>query len=172
MNKENAVFAIFQEVSTLKRAAMALGEARFRNTTVSVLFPDRPCPTNFTDEKRGLSKGLAVGSEMGAIVGGILGWLTGKDAFTIPRMNSFAVSSPLGAALAGLGVGVVVGALVGSLVHRRIRAHRSTPHEDSHKSGGFLLSVHCDDGKWVQLAELILKNAGADAVSFSGNAAA
>jgi hypothetical protein len=109
---------------------------------------------------------------MGAVVGGILGWLTGKDAFTIPRMNSFAASGAVAAALAGLGVGVVVGALVGSLVHRRIRAYRSTRHEDGRKSGGFLLSVHCDDGKWAQLAELILKNAGADAVSFSGSAAA
>jgi hypothetical protein len=40
------------------------------------------------------------------------------------------------------------------------------------KSGGILLSVHCDSSEWVKRAEELLKNTGADDIAASGEAAA
>src|SRR5262249_19003373 len=46
-----------------------------------------------------------------------------------------------------------------------------TPEGRATNLGGFLLSVYCHDTDWARRAETILKNTGADAVSFSGGAA-
>jgi hypothetical protein len=172
-SKETAVFGIFQEVSGLKRAAMALRDAKYRSAGVSVLFPDRRSQTDFAREKqRGASKGLTIGTRLGVVIGGVFGWLTGSGALTIPRLNSFASSGPFAATIVGMEAGAVVGGILGGLIHLSIQEHRAKRHDEHRKSGGFLLAVHCDSREWAQLAETILKDAGADAVSFSGNAAA
>jgi hypothetical protein len=166
------VFGIFQDVSSLRRAAMALRDAEYRNTAVSVLFPDKRRTTFAEEKKTNAPEVLTAGSRIGAVVGGALGWLTGSGAFTFPGLDSFIASGPIVAALAGVGVGGAVGGILGALVDLRIRAHRARRYEERRKSGGFLLSVHCDDTHWAREAEMILKNTGADAVSFSGSAAA
>jgi hypothetical protein len=182
--KATAVFGIFQDVFSVQRAAIALRDADYRNAAVSVLFPDSRRTTDFSREKKiKPPQGLTVGSRIGAVVGGAIGWLTGSGAFTIPGLDSFNASDPIVAALAGIGTGGVVGAIVGCLIDLRSREHgarhtrsasaiaRSIKNEDHRNSGGFLLCVHCDTD-CARRAETILKNTGADAVSFSGNAAA
>src|SRR5215510_16381605 len=96
---ERAVFGIFQDVSTLERAAMALKDAEYRNTAVAVLFPDRR-RKDFLLERTNIPKGLAVGSRIGAVVGGAFGWLTGSGVFTIPGLNSLVGSGTIMATLA------------------------------------------------------------------------
>ncbi len=170
---ERAVFGIFQDVSSLERAAMALKDAEYRNAAVSVLFPDRRRTTDFPQEKRTkIPKGPTVGSKIGAVVGGAFGWLTESGAFTIPGLNPLVGSGAIVATLAGIGAGAIVGGILGLLVHVRIRAREASRSEERKKSGGFLLSVHCDNTDWARRAELILKLTGADAVSFSGSSAA
>jgi hypothetical protein len=170
--KATSVFGIFQDVSSLRRAAMALRDAEYRNTAVSVLFPDKRCTTFAQEKKTNASEGLTGGSRIGAVVGGAFGWLTGSGTFTFPGLESLMASGPIVAAMAGVGVGGVVGGILSTLVDLRIRAHRARRDEERRKSGGFLLSVHCDDTDWARRAEMILKNTGADAVSFSGSVAA
>jgi len=171
--KETAVFGVFQEVSGVKRAAVALKDAKYRSAAVSVLFPDRRCGTDSAPAKqRRASKGLTIGTGLGMVIGGVFGWLTGSGAFTIPRLNAFAASGPFAATIVGVEAGAVVGGILGGLVHLSIKEHRAKRDEGHRKSGGFLLSVHCDNREWAQLAEIILTDSGADAVSFSGNAAA
>ena len=172
-SKETAVFGVFQEVSSLKRAAMALKDAKYRSAVVSVLFPDTRSKADSPREKQSwASKGLTVGSGLGMMIGGVFGWLIGSGAFTIPRLNAFATSGPFAATIVGVEAGAVVGGILGGLVHLSIKEHRAKRDEGHRKSGGFLLSVHCDNREWAQLAEIILTDSGADAVSFSGNAAA
>src|SRR5215831_16421191 len=104
-SKQTAVFGIFQEVSSLKCAAMVLREAKYRNTAVSVLFPDRHRTADFAYEKKSEGyKDPKIGSGMGAIVGGVFGWLTGTGVLTLPRLHPFTGSGPISAALAGVGV--------------------------------------------------------------------
>jgi hypothetical protein len=169
--KATSVFGIFQDVSSLRRAAMALRDAEYRNSAVSVLFPDKQGAMDFAQEEKKTSapQGFTFGSRIGGVIGGAFGWLTGSGALTIPGLDSFIASGPIVATLAGVGVGGVVGGILGALVHLGIRARR---YEDHRKSGGFLISVHCDDTDSARGAETILKNTGADAVSFCGSAAA
>lgn len=171
--KATAVFGIFQDVYSLQRAATALRDAEYRNAAVSVLFPDRRRTTDFSQEKKtDAPEGLTIGSRIGAIVGGAFGWLTGSGVVTIPGLDTLNASGPIVAALGGIGAGSVVGGIVGFLIHLRIRPYGARRYEKRRNSGGFLLCVHCDDTDWARRAETILKNTGADAVSFSGSSAA
>jgi hypothetical protein len=92
----------------------------------------------------------------------------GRGEFTVAGLDSIIAAGPFIAALAGVGAGGVVGGILGALLDLRIRPYRATPHESRGKTGGFLLSVYCDDGECARKAETIMKNRGADAVSFSG----
>jgi hypothetical protein len=167
------VFGMFQDVSSLERAAMALKDAEYRNTAVSVLFPDRRRATAFPQENRTrIPKGPTMGSKIGAVVGGAFGWLTGSSAFTIPGLDSLVGSGPTVATLAGIGAGGIVGGILGLLVHVGIQAREAGRSKERKESGGFLLSVQCENTDWARRAESILKQTGADAVSFSGSAAA
>jgi hypothetical protein len=171
--KTKAVFGIFQDVSRLERAAMTLRDAEYRNTAVSVLFPDKPRTRGSAlEEQTGASKGLIVGTRIGAVVGGVFGWLTGTGELTIPGLESFTASRAIVAVVAGVGAGSVVGGFLGALVQLGNQLYGGRHNLESRKTGGFLLSVHCRDRDLAQRAEMIMKNTGADAVSFSGSAAA
>jgi hypothetical protein len=76
------------------------------------------------------------------------------------------------AALAGAGVGGAVGGLTGALVGMGIPEYEAKRYEGRVKSGGILLSVHCDDSDWTKKAKEILERTGAEDVSSTGEAGA
>jgi hypothetical protein len=76
------------------------------------------------------------------------------------------------ALLAGVGVGGAVGSIAGALVGLGIPEYEAKRYEGRVKSGGILLSVHCDSSEWVKRAEELLKNTGADDIASSGEASA
>jgi hypothetical protein len=71
-------------------------------------------------------------------------------------------------ALAGVGTGAVAGGMIGALVGMGIPEYEAKRYEGRVKDGGILLSVHCDNGDWVDKAEEILKREGAEDISSSG----
>ena len=75
-------------------------------------------------------------------------------------------------ALAGAGVGGTVGGITGSLVGMGIPEYEAKRYEGRVRKGGYLLSVHCDDGEWVSKAREILHRTGAEDVSSTGEASA
>src|SRR5205807_1887920 len=77
-------------------------------------------------------------------------------------------AGPIVAALAGAGAGGVVGGITGALVGMGIPEYEAKRYEGRVKEGGILLSVHCDDSKWVKRAKEILKETGAEDVSSTG----
>jgi hypothetical protein len=76
------------------------------------------------------------------------------------------------AALAGAGVGGTVGGVVGALVGMGIPEYEAKRYEGRVKSGGILLSVHCDNSDWTKKAKEILEETGAEDVSSTGESAA
>ena len=115
--KATTVFGIFPDVSSLQCAAMALRDAEYRNTAVSVLFPDKRRATDSAPQKKdNAPEGVTVGSRVGAVVGGLSGWLMGRGEFTVAGLDSIIVAGPLIAALAGVGAGGVVGGILGALL--------------------------------------------------------
>jgi len=106
------------------------------------------------------------------VIGGALGWLTGIGALAIPGLGPFIAAGPIMAALAGVGVGGAVGGIVGALVGIGIPEYEAKRYEGRIKSGGILLSVHCDDSVWTKKAKTILATTGAEDIASTGEASA
>lgn len=171
--KNTAVFGIYRDRTGLERAVDALREAGFRNTDISVLFPDNEGTKDFAHEKHTKApEGTAAGATSGVVIGGGLGWLAGIGALAIPGLGPFIAAGPIVAALAGAGAGGVVGGLTGALVGMGIPEYEAKRYEGRVKEGGILLSVHADSSEWVGRAKDILENSGAQDVSSTGEASA
>ncbi|MDQ2901598.1 MAG: DUF3341 domain-containing protein, partial [Acidobacteriota bacterium] len=74
------------------------------------------------------------------------------------------------AALAGVGAVGALGGITGALVGAGMPEYEAKRYEGHLKSGGILLSVHCDDDHWTKRAVEVLKNSGAEDVATSAEA--
>src|SRR5437016_7483527 len=104
--KNTAVFGIYPTYGAVERAVDALRSAGFRNTDISVLFPENVGTKDFAHQKGTKApEGASAGAATGAVIGGTLGWLAGIGALAIPGVGPFIAAGPIMAALAGAGVG-------------------------------------------------------------------
>src|SRR5437016_848598 len=171
--KNTAVFGLYRDRLGVEEAVDALRQAGFRNTDISVLFPENAGTKDFAHEKSTKApEGTATGAGTGAVIGGGLGWLAGIGALAIPGVGPLIAAGPIVAALAGVGVGGALGGITGALVGMGIPEYEAKRYEGRVKDGGILLSVHCDDSKWVKLAKDVLEGTGAQDVSSTGEASA
>jgi hypothetical protein len=171
--KNTAVFGIYHNRADVENAVDTLRREEFRNTDISVLFPENEGTKDFAHEKNTKApEGTATGATTGAIVGGGLGWLVGIGALAIPGLGPFVAAGPIMAALAGVGAGGAIGGIAGALIGMGIPEYEAKRYEGRVKEGGILLSVHCDDSKWTKRAKQILEHTGADDVSSTGEASA
>ena len=114
--KNTAVFGIYRTAEQVENAVDALRGAGFRNTDISVLFPENVGTKDFAVEKGTKApEGTATGAGTGVVIGGTLGWLAGIGALAIPGLGPFIAAGPIVAALAGVGAGGVVGAVTGAV---------------------------------------------------------
>src|SRR5437870_11743096 len=112
--KNTAVFGIYSNRTSVESAVDALKTAEFRNTDISVLFPENAGTKDFAHEKNTKApEGVATGATSGAVIGGTLGWLVGIGALAIPGLGPFIAAGPVVAALAGAGAGGAGGGLTG-----------------------------------------------------------
>ena len=171
--KNTAVFGIYRNRADVENAVDTLRREEFRNTDISVLFPENEGTKDFAHEKKTKApEGTATGATTGAIVGGGLGWLVGIGALAIPGLGPFVAAGPIMAALAGVGAGGAIGGIAGALIGMGIPEYEAKRYEGRVKDGGILLSVHCDDSKWTKRAKEILQHTGADDISSTGEASA
>src|SRR6201987_217472 len=104
--KNTAVFGIYSTYEGVESAVDVLKSAGFRNTDISVLFPENTGTKDFAHEKGTKApEGATAGGTTGAILGGALGWLAGIGALAIPGLGPFIAAGPIVAALAGVGAG-------------------------------------------------------------------
>ena len=171
--KNTAVFGIYPTYSSVEHGVQALKDAGFRNTDISVLFPENEGSKDFAHEKDTKApEGAAAGAGTGAVLGGALGWLVGIGALAIPGLGPFIAAGPIMAALAGVGVGGAVGGITGALIGMGIPEYVATRYEGHIKKGGILLSVHSDSSEWTKRGKEILERTGAEDISSSGEASA
>jgi len=167
--KNTAVFGIYPNQVAVERAVDSLKGAGFRNTDISVLFPENAGTKDFAHDKGTKApEGAATGAGSGAVVGGTLGWLAGIGALAIPGLGPFIAAGPIMAALAGVGVGGAIGGITGALVGMGIPEYEAKRYEGRGKKGGILLSVHSDNSEWTKRAKEILERTGAEDVSSTG----
>jgi hypothetical protein len=171
--KNTAVFGIYPAYASVESGVDALQAAGFRNTDISVLFPENEGTKDFAHKKETKApEGATTGATTGAIVGGGLGWLAGIGALTIPGLGPFIAAGPIMAALAGVGVGGAVGGITGALIGMGIPEYEAKRYEGRVKDGGILLSVHSDSSEWTKKAKDILARTGAQDIASTGEASA
>src|SRR6476660_3187946 len=156
--KNTAAFGIYRDRVSVENAVDALRAADFRNTDISVLFPENEGTKDFAHEKSTKApEGATTGASSGAVLGGTLGWLVGIGALAIPGLGPFIAAGPLMAALAGIGAGGVVGGITGALIGMGMPEYEAKRYEGRIKGGGVLLSVHTDNDHWTKRAKQILE---------------
>src|SRR5512144_2536295 len=173
--KNTAAFGIYRDRDrvSVENAVDALRAAEFRNTDISVLFPENEGTKDFAHEKHTKApEGTATGATSGAVIGGGLGWLVGIGALAIPGLGPFIAAGPIVAALAGVGAGGVIGGLTGALVGMGIPEYEAKRYEGRVHEGGILLSVHCDNADSNRRAVGVLEPTGAVDLGSEGEAAA
>src|ERR1043166_3792065 len=171
--KNTAAFGIYSDRARVENAVDTLKAAGYRNTDISVLFPQTTGTKDFAHEKHTKApEGATTGAGTGAAVGGTLGWLAGIGALAIPGLGPFIAAGPIMAALAGVGVGGTVGGIAGALVGMGIPEYEAKRYEGRVKDGGILLSVHSDNSDWTNRAKEILGRTGAQDISSTAEAAA
>jgi len=170
--KNTAVFGIYPDQTSVERGVDALKGADFRNSDISVLFPESTGTKDFAHEKNTKApEGATTGAGTGALLGGGLGWLAGIGALAIPGLGPFIAAGPIMAALAGAGVGGTVGGLTGALIGMGIPEYEAKRYEGRIKEGGVLLSVHCDTSEEISTVEELLKQTGAEDISSAAESA-
>jgi hypothetical protein len=171
--KNTAVFGIYSHYEAVDNAVDSLQAGGFRNTDISVLFPENEGTKDFAVQKGTKApEGTAAGATTGAVIGGGLGWLAGIGALAIPGIGPFIAAGPIVAALAGVGVGGAVGGIAGALIGMGIPEYEAKRYEGRIKKGGILLSVHSDNSEWTKRAKKILEDTGAEDVASTGEASA
>jgi hypothetical protein len=171
--KNTAAFGIYQTHADVEYAVDLLKAEGFRNTDVSVLFPENQGSKDFAVQKNTKApEGTATGATTGAVAGGALGWLAGIGALAIPGVGPLIAAGPIVAALTGVGVGGAIGGIAGALIGMGIPEYEAKRYEGRIKDGGILLSVHCDDSNWTRKAKNILERTGATDVASTGESRA
>src|SRR6266404_2257514 len=169
--KNTAVFGIYSNRTSVESAVDALKTAEFRNSDISVLFPENTGTKDFAHEKNTKApEGATTGAGTGALLGGGLGWLVGVGALAIPGLGPFIAAGPIMAALAGAGAGGAIGGLTGALIGMGIPEYEAKRYDGRVRQGGILVSVHCDNSEWVGRAKEILTHTGAEDVASAGEA--
>src|SRR4029079_1315445 len=115
--KNTAAFGIYNDRAGVEAAVDRLKAEGYRNTDISVLFPQSTGTKDFAHEKHTKApEGAATGAGTGGVLGGVTRWLVGLGSLPITGVGPFIAAGPIMAALSGAAIGAAVGGLVGTLV--------------------------------------------------------
>src|SRR5215218_9127815 len=107
--KNVAAFGIYPDQGTVNDAVESLKAAGFRQTDISVLFPENLGSKDFAHEKHTKApEGAVAGGGSGAVVGAALGWLVGAGSLMAPGLEAMHAAGPMLGMLGGVGAGVTL----------------------------------------------------------------
>jgi hypothetical protein len=161
-----AAFGIYTDQTTISQAVAAFKTAGFRDTDISVLFPENLGSKDFAHEKHTKApEGAVAGGGSGGVIGAAIGWLAGMGSIVAPGLEMFAAAGPVMGMLSGMGAGILAGGLTGALAGAGVPEYEAKRFAGRVRKGGILLSVHCDNPTWAQTAKGVLKATGARRIS-------
>jgi len=168
---EKAVFCIAKTETQARNIVDQLKTAGFSNNDISVLFPDKGGTKDFAHEQNTKApEGAATGAGTGGVLGGVFGWLVGIGALAIPGLGPFIAAGPIMAALSGAAAGAALGGISGALIGMGIPEYEAKRYEGKVKEGNILISVHTEDGTERSRVKDIFTQAGAEDISYTGEA--
>jgi len=166
-----AVFCITKTEEQAERIVTELRAAGFANDDISALFPDKRTTRDFAHEQNTKApEGATAGAGAGGLLGGAFGWLVGIGALAIPGVGPLIAAGPIMAALGGAAVGAAVGGVTGALVGMGMPEYEAKRYEGKLREGNILISVHTEDSKEITRAKEIFEHAGAEDISYTGEA--
>ena len=169
--KHTSVFGIYASRQAAEAGVDALISAGFSVSDISALLSEGVSTREFAHEKHTKApEGGTTGAVAGGAIGGTLGLLAGIGAIAIPGLGPFIAAGPIMATLAGAGAGGAVGTLIGALSGLGVPEYEAKRYEGRVKSGGVLVSVHCDTSDEIDSAKDVFKRTGADDISSAGEA--
>lgn len=125
-----AVFCIARTEQQARDIVLALKDAGFPGSEISVLFPDRDGTRDFAHEQHSKApEGAATGAATGGTLGGVVGFLAGIGTLAIPGVGVLIAAGPIMAALSGAATGATVGGLTGALVGYGIPEYEAKRYE-------------------------------------------
>lgn len=161
-----SAYGIYPSQGAVNEAIQEMKTAGFRETDISVLFPENLGSKDFAHEKHSKApEGAVAGGGSGAVIGAAAGWLVGVGSLVVPGLESFAATGPVMGMLSGMGAGVLAGGLTGAIAGATIPEYEAKRFAGRVRKGGILLSVHCDDSQWAKTARRLLKKTGARNIS-------
>lgn len=173
MARNISTFGIYPDQGTVNDGIESLKAGGFRETDISVLFPENLGSKDFAHEKHTKApEGAVAGGGSGAVVGAALGWLVGAGSLLVPGLEPVAAAGPILGMLSGMGAGVTLGGVAGALVGAGMPEYEAKRYNGRVRNGGILLSVHCDNVEWAKTARTILKRSGASHISTAEEAKA
>ncbi len=173
MSRNMSVIGIYPDRTTVSDALNVLHKAGYRQTDISVMSSDNQGSKDFAHVKRTKAlEGAAAGTAAGAVLGAALGWFVAAQHLTIAALSPLVAAGPLLAAIAGAGAGGSIGWITGLLAGMRWTEYVARRYAGRVRSGGILLSVHCDSPEWSQRAKKTLQDTGARNISAASEAAA
>src|SRR3954452_21580406 len=115
MNK--SILAIVDSQHQTESIVAELQRVGFRESSLSVLFPDQDGTRDFAHEHHTKAPEAALaGVSAGGAVGGALGILAGVGMLAVPGAGMLLAAGPLLAALSGAAAGATIGGIAGALV--------------------------------------------------------
>lgn len=170
---KKSVFCITTSRHQADQIVDQLKNDNFSNNDISVLFPDKGTTRDFAHEKNTKApEGAVAGAGTGGVIGGTLGWVAGIGALAIPGVGPFIAAGPIIAALSGAAIGAAAGGITGGLIGLGIPELEAKRYEGKVKAGNVLLSVHTENAEEITRAKDIFKQAGAQDICVTGDAAA
>lgn len=161
-DKNIATFGLYPTYANLETAVTTFGNEGFRETDVSILMPKNVGSKDLNTVKSTKApEGAALGAASGAAIGGALAWFTAIGVLAVPGAGPFLAAGPIVALFAGAGAVGVTGGITGALIGLGIPEYEAKRYEGRIRSGGILLSVHCDSHEWAKRAREILERTGA-----------
>lgn len=168
----SSVFCIAPNENVAVNIVSQLKSAGFSDNDISVLFPDKTGTRDFAHEQHTKApEGAATGGLVGGVVGGALGALAGIGALAIPGIGPFIAAGPIMGLLSGAGVGGGVGLIVGTLIGMGVPELEAKRYEGKVRSGGILVSCHCDEREDVKQVKDIYEGSGATDIVTGGEKA-
>jgi CBS domain-containing protein len=166
MARNISVFGLYPTRESVEQGVGWLRAEGFRNTDVSVLFPENAGSKDLALRKSSKApEGIAVGASSGGIVGGIVGWLAGIGSLAVPGAGPLIAAGPIMTILAGVGAGGTAGGILGGLVGCGMPEYEAKRYKGRVRRPGILLSVHCDNSEWANKARAVIKQTGGEDVS-------
>ncbi len=171
--KNPAVFGIYNNRAGAEQAVDRLLGAGYNMESISVLLQDNvPNKGSARERHSNGPEATATSVVTGGVMGGRLGTLTGIGALAVPGVGPLISAGPIMATLVGVRSGWFAGGISGALAGGGVPEYESKRYAGRITEGGILLAVHFENGDRMDKARDILRQTGAEDVSFVGESSA